>query len=160
MKCPLEDRENREILLAYGSRARNGSDTELESHLQTCPACREFVRGQRAVWQALEEWEAEPVSADFDRRLFARIERETPWWRRAGGFRLVLFRALPITAAAALAVVGVVLEWPTPHRVQPRPPAAQVEGLRPDEVVQALDEMEVLNQFNRSIKADSAAPRM
>jgi len=51
MKCPLETREDAEILVAYSSRVLNGGDTELlEAHLQCCSACREFVSGPRAVW--------------------------------------------------------------------------------------------------------------
>jgi anti-sigma factor RsiW len=164
MKCPLETRENREILVAYSSRALNGGDTErLEAHLQSCSACREFVREQRAVWEALDGWEAAPVSADFDRRLFARIEGETSWWQRMTGplgFQLVYRALLPVTAVACLVVVGVLLERPSPPIVRPQPTAQVVEGLQPKQVVDALDEMEVLDQFNHLMKPDSSTPRM
>jgi hypothetical protein len=164
MKCPLETRENTEILVAYSSRALSGGDMEvLEAHLQSCPACREFVRGQRAVWDALEGWEAPAVAADFDRRLFERMEREISWWQRMRGRMgpLLVYRALPVTAVAALLVVGVLLERPSPPRLPPQPVrTAQVEGLQPDQVVSALDEMEVLDQFNHLMKPDSSTPRM
>jgi len=164
MKCPLETRENREILVAYSSRALNGGDTErLEAHLQSCSACREFVREQRAVWEALDGWEAAPVSTDFDRRLFARIEGETSWWQRMTGplgFQLVYRALLPVTAVACLVVVGVLLERPSPPIVRPQPTAQVVEGLQPKQVVDALDEMEVLDQFNHLMKPDSSTPRM
>ena len=163
MKCPLETRENAEILVAYSSRSLNGSDRELlEAHLQSCPACREFVSGQRAVWEALDGWESPPVSADFDRRLYARMEREVSWWQRMRGRMgtLWVYRALPVTAVAALVVVGVLLERPSPPKVPPQPVTAQVEGLQPDQVVRALDEMEVLDQFNHLMKPESSAPRM
>ena len=120
MRCPLETRESTEILVAYSSRALNGDDMELlESHLQSCSACREFVREQRAVWEALDGWEAPPVAADFDRRVFERIERVVSWWQRMRGRMglLLVYRALPITAVAALVVVGVLLERPSPPRV-------------------------------------------
>jgi hypothetical protein len=161
MKCPLET--NTETLVAYSSRALNGSDTELlEAHLQSCSACREFVSGQRAVWEALDGWEAPPVAADFDRRLYARMEREVSWWQRMRGRMglLLVYRALPVTAVAALVVVGVLLERPSPPRVPPQPVTAQGEGLQPDQVVRALDEMEVLDQFNHLMKPKSSTPRM
>jgi anti-sigma factor RsiW len=163
MRCPLETRENREILVAYSSRALNGDDTELlEAHLQGCSACREFVRGQRAVWQALDAWEAAPVSEDFDRRLFARIERDVSWWQRMRGRMglLLVHRALPATAVAALVVAGALLDWPWRPKVLPHTTTAQVEALQPDQVVHALDEMEVLNQFNHLMKPDAAEPKM
>ncbi|MGA2272256.1 MAG: hypothetical protein ABSH00_01795 [Bryobacteraceae bacterium] len=163
MKCPLETREDAEILVAYSSRVLNGGDTELlEAHLQCCSACREFVSGQRAVWEALDGWEAAPVSADFNRRLYARMAREVSWWQRMRGRMglLLVYRALPVAAVAALVAVGVLLERPAPPRVPPQPVTAQVEGLQPDQVVHALDEMEVLDQFNHLMKPGSSTPRM
>lgn len=156
-------RENREVLVAYSSGRLNGNDTELlEAHLQSCAACRQFVRGQRVVWQALDGWEAAPVTADFDRRLLARIECEVSWWQRVRGRLgpLLARRALPVTAVAALVVAGVLLERPSRPRVLPQPAAPQVEGLQPDQVVRALDEMDVLNQFNHLMKPDAGEPKM
>jgi hypothetical protein len=166
MRCPLEKKENTEILVAYSSHALNGGDTELlEAHLQACSACREFVREQRVVWEALDGWEAVPVAADFDRRLYARMEQEVSWWQRMRGRMglLLVYRALPVTAVAALLVAGVWLGRPSPPRVPAQPATAvtaQVEGLQPKQVVDALDEMEVLDQFNHLMKPDSSTPRM
>jgi len=163
MRCPLETREDKEILVAYSSRALNGDDAELlKAHLQTCPACREFVRGQRAVWEALDGWEAAPVSADFDRRLLARIDRDVSWWQRMRGRLglLLVHRALPVTAVAALLAAGVWLDLSSSPKVAPHPTTAQAEGLQPDQVVHALDEMEVLNQFNHLMKPDASESKM
>ena len=162
MKCPLENRENSEILLEYSSRTLNGSDTQrLEAHLGECQACRDFVRGQRAVWEALDGWEAEPVSADFDRRLFQRIEREVSWWRRMRGHvgLLLGYPALSLAAVAALLLMAVWLERPSPSRA-PAPAPVQANMLQPDQVVEGLDEMEILDQFNHMMKPDSSATKM
>ncbi len=163
MRCPLETREDREILVADSSGTLNEADTEsLVAHLHSCAACGEFVRGQGVVWEALDGWDGPPVTADFDRRLLARIEREVSWWQRMRGRLgpLLVYRALPVTAVAALVVVGVLLERPSPLRVSPPSPAVQADGLQPDQVVRALDEMDVLNQFNHSMKPDASQPRM
>ena len=42
-----------------------------------------FSLQQTAVWDALDEWEPPPVSMDFNRRLWQRIDRaaEVPWYR-------------------------------------------------------------------------------
>jgi anti-sigma factor RsiW len=163
MKCPLETREDKEILVAYGSGALNAGDTKLlEGHLQTCSRCREFASGQRVVWEALDTWEAAPVSADFDQRLFARIEQDISWWQRMRGRLgpLIIHRALPLTAVAALLVAGVLLDWSPRPKALPRATTAQVEGLQPEQVVRALDEMEVLNQFDRLMKPEPNQPKM
>jgi hypothetical protein len=43
--------------------------------------------------------------------------------------------------------------------VAPLPQSAQVEALRPDQLQSALDDMEMLRQFNQLVP-DSAAPKM
>src|ERR1035441_8533117 len=82
MNCPMEARQGSELLLEYtAGRLEACEASALEAHLESCTRCREFARSQKMVWQALEAWEAEPVSMDFDRRLFARIERApVSWW--------------------------------------------------------------------------------
>jgi hypothetical protein len=91
----------------------------------------------------------------------ARIAGQASWRERLRGRlgMLLVYRALPATAVAALVVVGVMLERPSPPSV-PQRAKAQVEALQPDQVVRALDEMEVLDQFNHRMKPDSSAPEM
>ena len=65
------------MLLAHTSRKLDAERAAvLEEHLANCPACREYAAAQFAVWEALDAWEAPEVSADFDRRLYARIDEE------------------------------------------------------------------------------------
>ena len=71
MRCPIESQENADLLLSYSARRLNPEATAiLEAHMEICPTCREFRDGQRALWEALDQWEARPVSPDFDRRLY------------------------------------------------------------------------------------------
>ena len=80
MNCPMEKPEGAERLVAYCARKLDARSTAaVEEHLPGCGVCASFVRGQNAVWAALDNWEAAPVSADFDRRLHQRIEREVSW---------------------------------------------------------------------------------
>ena len=82
MKCPMEARDTA-TLLAYSSRKPDGGDVSLlDTHVESCTACRDFVLAQRAVWDALDAWEAAPVSADFDRRLYQRIDQQVSWFDR------------------------------------------------------------------------------
>src|ERR1035438_3982547 len=86
----MECGENADLLLEFAAgRLDEEARMRLERHTEVCPACREFASGQRAVWEALDAWESAPVSPDFDRRLYGRIEREVSWWDRIlGPFRI------------------------------------------------------------------------
>jgi|SRR5581483_4267093 len=157
MNCPIERHENPELLLAYCT-GKLDSETRLalERHMAVCPACREFQTGQQAVWEALDAWEAMPVSTDFNRRLYRRIEEEAAhasWWSRlARPFRAMfeaplMSRSVPLAAAACLLVLaGVILEQPN-NFTNSEESAATIETIQPDQVERTLDDMEMLRQF-------------
>ena len=163
MRCPIESREP-EILLAHGSGTLDaGRAAELREHLAVCRACRELAAGQQAVWQTLDTWEAPPVSPDFDRRLYSRIDNGVSWWERVTRPLRPLFarQGLPLAAAACLMIaIGVVVERPA--RVAPvQPPeSAQVEAVSPDQVERALDDMEMLREFNHLVRPEAGEPTM
>ena len=156
MKCPIETHENAELLLAYCARKLD-PETQilLERPLAVCPACREFQRNQETVWQALDAWDAMPVSSDFDRRLYRRIEEEkahASWWSRlVAPFRPAfalptMSRGVPLAAAACLLVLaGVIME--RPGNVVVSEESASIESIQPDQVERTLDDMEMLRQF-------------
>jgi anti-sigma factor RsiW len=164
MKCPIETRENAVLLLAYCTRKLDAESTAiLERHMEICPACRECASGQRAVWEALDAWEAAPVTLDFDRRLYGRIDRDVSWWQLLmRPLRPALARqGLSIAAAACLVVMaGVLLQHPAsaPPAAQPR--SAQVEAFGPDQVEPALDAMHMLGEFSYRVRGDAADPKM
>ena len=134
-------------------------------HLETCAACRELAAGQRAVWETLDSWKAAPVSPDFDRRLYARIGQDgsswTHWWNRFMRPLNPLFRhSVPIAAAAGVIVMaGLLMNRPPAIPASPVPHSAQVEALQPEQVESALDDMEMLRQFNHLVP-DTASPKM
>ena len=162
MKCPSETRESAEILLAYSSGELDHERTAwLKAHLEGCAACREFVNGQKAVWESLDLWEAPPVSMDFDRRLYHRIEEQVSWWdMMVRPFRSLLVRqGLPLAAAATLLIAaGLLLDRPSVTPVAP-PESAQVE-LQPDQMESALDQVETLSQFTHLLRTDSPDSQM
>ncbi len=164
MKCPIETRENAELLLAYCTRKLDAESTAtLERHMEICPACREFASGQRAVWEALDAWEAAPVTLDFDRRLYRRIDQEVSWWQLLmRPLRPALVRqGLPIAAAACLVVMaGVLLERPASAPPAAQPQSAQVEAIQPDQVEHALDAMHMLGEFSYRVRGDAADSKM
>jgi hypothetical protein len=158
MNCPLETREGAQLLLDYCTRKLDADPAAaVERHIAICRDCREFASSQRAVWRALDGWEAAPVSADFDSRLYQRIENEVCWWDLIlRPFRpITLRRSLPATAMTCLLVVaGVMLERPG---VSPAPvpkDVIQVESVQPEQVEHALDQMEILSEFSRHVRTD------
>ena len=163
MKCPLETRDNADVLLDYCTRKLNPEMTAtLEQHIAICSSCREFADGQMAVWNALDAWEAIPVSPDFDRRLYARIEREgVSWWEPlVRPFRPLLVRqSLPIAVAACLVIMAVFLVDP-PTGAPDTNSGTQVEAVQADQVDRALEDMELLREFNRKVRADASQNRM
>lgn len=156
MNCPIETQETSELLLAYCARRLDVEvAARIERHIAACPVCRERFDAQRKVWAALDEWEAGAVPVDFDRRLYARIDREAavPWWRRfSAPLRpMLMHRGLPIAAAACLVVMaGLIME----RREMPAPPVeVRVEAVQPDQVERALEDMELLHSFQADLHA-------
>ena len=160
----MECGENADLLLKFAAgRLDAEARARIERHMEVCPACREFAGGQRAVWEALDAWESAPVSPDFDRHLYRRIEREVSWWDRVlRPFRPALIRrGLPIAAAAGLALMaGIVVDRSIVVRPAPEKSSIQVESLRPDQVESAVEDMEMLQEINGLVRPDSAESTM
>lgn len=163
MRCPIESQETAELLLAYTARRLDPeSAATFEQHIGQCPSCREFADAQQAVWSALDAWEAIPVSPDFDRRLYRRIEERRSWWDiLLQPFRPAFVRqGLPIAAAACLLVmVGVLIDRPATTSLE-NPSSIQAEAVQADQVEDALEDMELLREFHRTVRADATRTSM
>jgi hypothetical protein len=111
---------------------------------------------QKAVWLALDAWEAPAASPNFDRRLYSRIAAGVhfSWWERVSRpFRTMPLRqALPLTASAGLLLVaGLILQHP---RLE-APRVEQHEIVRANQLEKTLDDLELLRQFATSDNAES-----
>lgn len=105
---------------------------------------------KRSIDPVLDLWDVPEVSADFDRRLYARIERDVPWWRKLAWPRLA-----PVAVTAGLVIaVGLWLGQPTPA-----PRSAAVEAIPADQAEEALHEMELIEEFNRLVRTDLPVDR-
>ena len=164
MRCPSETPQSVAVLLAYiAHELEEPQAAALAEHAAGCSACRQWMAAMGGVRRALDGWEAPPVSADFDRRLFARVEREVSWWdvllrpfRPSQGSR-----ALPIAAAAGLLIAaGLWIGRPGTSPILSVPASAQMEPLHPDQAQHALEEMDMMQQFSQMVHADPADPRM
>jgi anti-sigma factor RsiW len=159
MNCPIEDRHP-EVLVAYAAGELDRENARaLERHLADCAACRPVAAGQTAVWKALEAWEAPPVSPDFDRRLYRRIDEgvRLSWWDSLTRlFRTMPLRhALPLTAAAGLLLMAGLLLY----RSGPvAPVVSQREAVRANQVENALDDLDLLRQLGTAESAEGGHP--
>jgi anti-sigma factor RsiW len=166
MKCPIDSKENAELLLDYCARRLDPERTLLlEAHMAGCEACRRIGEGQRALWTALDQWEAMEVSGSFDRRLYRRIEEEAApgsrWWRLGQRARFVLASpALPLTATAGLVLaVGFLLHEPAKPPVSPEPPVAAGDVEQVERTLEDLDMLRQLNLTSRGVE-DGSGPTM
>lgn len=108
---------------------------------------------KRSVDHALDLWEAPPVAADFDRRLYRRIEQDVPWWH----FLMRPNRFVPAAAAAGLLIAAGV--WLGRPGVTLAPHSAIIEALPPEQAESALHEMDMIEEFNRLVRSDLPADR-
>ncbi len=151
MRCPIETQENAELLLSYSARRLDAErKVALEAHMASCESCREFRDSQSALWETLDRWEVRPVSLDFDRRLYRKIEEQQQlgWWARifGSGRPMFLRPALPLAATACLLLVaGFIIDTPgrAPAPVADTPQVREVEQME-----RTLDDLEMLRQFN------------
>jgi hypothetical protein len=167
--CPIENQENLELLLDYGRAPNHKGKVAPETaaafghHLEVCARCREALAGQQAVLSALDVWDAPEVSPSFDRRLYERIDRAPAWRERLTGTAsnvvrlLLVWRGVPIAAAACLIVTaGIMIER---REITPNPPGTQLDPAKAEQVVHELDDMDMLGNFDRSVRA-SANPEL
>jgi anti-sigma factor RsiW len=152
-------------LLAHGA-GRLDADRAamLREHTKECRACRESLDRQKAVWEALDVFEAAPVPPDFDRRLYARIGTEKSAFDRIIPRLRLLFAGpgLRVAAASAVALLALVLlhQSPEPAPFSAVPESAEVEAVPPEQAEGALQQMEVVRQLTQVVQSDSAQPKM
>lgn len=154
--CPMQSRENAEILLEYCARTLPADTLErLDAHVAICPSCRGALAAQQQVWSALDEFDAAElnISPDFDRRLYARIEAEhqDPFWVR--GWRKVFQSGQPgawrpaftMSLAAVAAVTLLILQLPngTHDQVSPVSQTVMEESTVPSVKTAILDKQDV-----------------
>jgi anti-sigma factor RsiW len=154
MGCSLGKSVAEELVIAYAARTLDpDEEADFERHLDSCARCRELANQQRAVWLALGEWRALPVSPDFDRRLTERIARSEP----AGSWRWLFVNwtwrpVLPV-AAACVALMFAFLMKDDDRAGAPAPETSRVQIEQ--QVEHALDDMDMFKQIGVDV---SVAP--
>jgi hypothetical protein len=147
----MQSRENADVLLQYVERKlAPETAAAFEGHVEFCPACREALGAQQAVWSALDAWEAAEISPDFNRRLYQRIEseRRRAWWKRM--FEPVLpwsvRPAMPLAAACMVLMAVMVFRGPADPGWQGKS-MRSAESIDIEQVERTLDDLEMLQQL-------------
>ena len=163
MQCPLKTGDT-DLLLddAAGTLSRRGLDAitmaALSEHMETCADCLAFRAEQKSVWGALDLWEPAPVSQDFNRRLWHRIENAAaaPWYARlADSLRMASWKPLiPLTAAILVIAGGFLLDHPG------APKTHDVTIIEADQVEQTLDDIQLLRQLDLTTTQGGSQTRM
>lgn len=146
-RCPLENGTAAELVLAYGARTLDADQhAAFERHMSSCPGCRELAAAQQTVWWALDTWTPEPISSNFDEKLYRRIllEEQSHWWQRLFRADWSLRPAMPVAAACGVLIAAFLLRSPEPT---PAPPSSSQPKLRIEQVERALDDIDMLKQF-------------
>jgi len=154
MDCPIKTQENTDWLLDYAAgRLRGERAAQLARHVEACSDCAGFVTAQQVVWNALDQWEPDPVSLDFDRRLYRSIEAAKPAFalrrllRRHFSPLQSLWRpVVPLAAACLLIVAGVMLQTPQAV-IAPADGTAHLERIEPEQLERTLDDMQMLREL-------------
>lgn len=153
-QCPMQN-GNAEILLSYCARSLEPEQAaQIEQHLTACAECRAWAAEQQTVWAAMDAWEAEPISADFDAALFARIASAEPsstWERWTAPVRQFFqggmsWRPVWPTVAVALTLV-IALSIENPFRTEPAGQTVKLEAQEIEQAERALEDLEMLRQL-------------
>ena len=163
MTCPLQT-DNADVLLDYCARSLDAERTAmLEKHMENCAGCREMASAQSQIWSAMDSYEAEAISADFDRKLYARIEEmdRVPAWERFWAPVREYLKGQPawkpvLSVAAASAVLFLVIAVRTGVEQPAVEPTAIIIDVRDvEQAERALEDLEMLRQFDASVPVDS-----
>jgi anti-sigma factor RsiW len=165
MDCPLRREETTELLLDYAARRLDAARAAtIERHMENCPECRRFQREQTVVWDALDRWEPMPVSMDFNRRLWQRIDRaaQAPWYRSlADSLRLVNWKPVLPVAAAVLAIAGgFLLDHPGNRAAAPAASVPGVSVTQADQLEQTLDDIQMLRLLDPANGPNGSSKKM
>jgi anti-sigma factor RsiW len=153
MSCSIQTKAGAELIDYCAGRLAPERAQELEAHALVCPSCREIIDAQRAVWQALEHWDAPPVASAFDRELYVRIDAEE---RSSGLVKWAAARWSPfswhtpvaVAAACAAVLLAIVVEIPGSRAVsQPAEPQFRMEHVDIEQVERTLEDMTMLKQL-------------
>jgi hypothetical protein len=158
MNCPSETGKMAGILLEYPTgRLDPVVRAALDRHLTECQVCRDAIEAQTAIWNALDVWEPAPLSMDFNRRLWQKVDQVAaePWYSRLAGWKPMLPAAI-----TALVLVAATLVFERPHEYSRQSVATEesVSVTEVDQAVNTLDDLQLLQQLDSVTSPDITQP--
>jgi len=173
MTCPLKSESTVDVLLDYAAGKLDGVRlARLEQHLPSCAECSAFLVDQTELWQTLDVWEPEPVSMDFNRRLWQRIDAEAalPWYEKlADSLRTGAWKpALPLAAAVLLVTTAFMMDHqrslPATQSVETASGmssgSAILTPVDADQVEKTLNDIQLLGQLDASAAEPNSSKTM
>ena len=154
---------NPDLLLDYSAGRLDRARAGFWNGIWNCPACAAFRTEQTALWEALDVWQPEPVSAGFNRRLWRKIEAAAaaPWYRRfADAVRFGAWKpAFPLAAAALLIATGFMFDHHAERITAPASTAVSsgVSVTDAEQVEKTLDDIQLLRQFDAASTPSSGS---
>jgi len=127
------------------------SDTQkhaLEVHLESCPACQQYLQQAQAIRDVLPELKAPAMRPEFASQAFAKVRQQHS--RAAGSTRL---RGTGLALAASLALAGIVGVFVhQPNSTEPEAAAIHISMQQPKNVNVVFNAKEDLQQVTISIE--------
>jgi hypothetical protein len=154
MNCPLLSEETTDVLLDYSAgRLEQAKAVKLEKHMVECESCAAFRAGQADVWAALDAWEPQPVSLNFNRHLRRKLDEAAaaPWHRKLmDALRFGAWKpAFPLAAAAVVIAAGFMFDHQS--TVPDTSSVSATSGVsitEVDQIENTLDDIQLLRQFD------------
>ena len=165
MSCPIYD-ESPDLLMDFAAGKLDWeSKRRMDLHVGKCEICSEALTAQTMVWKALDEWEAAPVSMDFDAKLYARIEtRHATTWGKLKSMLLPAtgwLRWQPAVGMAGVAALffGVfLLRTPSPtDHIADHSDGVSMESHEIEQAERALDDVEMVDKLFSEGKGEAQA---
>ncbi len=153
MSCPIYS-DSPDLLMDFAAgKLEWDASQKMLGHIAVCSECKAGVEAQTTVWKALDEWDAVPVSRDFDARLYERIEKEqsTVWGRlkhwlvpQGGGFG---WRpAMGMAAVTVIFLGGSLLKVPSSPDMSTNMPV-RMEAQEIEQAERALEDVEMVDSL-------------
>ena len=147
--------DSAEVLFAYIDGTLDEQQAEaLDRHAAGCVPCQTLIDGQRAMWTALDAWEAPELSPDFNRNLHAAVAAAGDRGWRGWLSNVFTVRKLMIPAGALALLVATIAFVQMPQMPQ-NPEVDQKAGIESNEVRQiegTLDDLDVLSTLDAAMK--------
>jgi hypothetical protein len=173
MRCPKTSRGGEAKLVAFvAGTVRGPEGAQLRAHLDDCAPCSEYVAGQKAIWQLLDEWEPEfpssALGASFGRDVVAKVATlpPEPWFAKSGRWVMgrILQPALTATAITAIIAIGFYVRDPFSATLQYSPAKAvatprAISPVEAEQVDRAFDDMQLLHQLDSVSDGKKGAAR-